>query len=134
MRAAFYNSTELTASGGDTGLLAPGPKNINVLAEANISYRFDQAALKGSTLRLYRQTLDIPYVNKQDIRMLPITHEGYTIGGQTDDFGDIAGHITKMKDYDSDKFVHMSEAAGAEDTRKGVSIAGVRVPVTPRLR
>ena len=133
LRAAFYSSTELSASGGDTGLLAPGQKDINVLGEANLSYQFDSTPLKGSTIRLYRQTLDVPYINKQDIRMLPISHEGYTIGGQHDRVGYIAGHITKIKDYDSDKFVHMSEAAGAEGTKKGVSVVGVRVPVTPKL-
>ena len=133
LRAALYSSTELSASGGDTGLLAPGQKDINVLGEANLSYQFDGTPLKGSTIRLYRQTLDVPYINKQDIRMLPTSHEGYTIGGQHNGVGYIAGHVTKIKVYDSDKFVHMSEAAGAEGTKKGVSVAGVRLPITPKL-
>ena len=41
----------------------------------------------------------------------------------------IVGHLTKFNDFDSNDFVHMSEAAGAGGTDKGVTLAGVRFPV-----
>ena len=129
VRAAYYNSTELSSSGGDTGLLAPGQKNISVLGEANLRYQFTDGALAGSVIRLYRQTFDLPYINKHDIRMVPATHEGYTIWRVDSSLDYIVGHLTKFKDFDSNDFVHMSEAAGAPGTDKGVTLAGVRFPV-----
>ena len=133
VRAALYNSTELSASGGDTGLLAPGHRNINVIGEANLSYEFDATPLKGSVMRLYRQTLELPYLNKVDIRMLPASHEGYTISRSDSGLDYFAGHITKFKDFDSDEFVHMSEAAGADGTDKGLTALGVNVPISEKL-
>jgi hypothetical protein len=127
---AYYNSTELSASGGDTGVLAPGQKNISIMGEANLSYKFDATPLKGSVVRLYRQTLDAPYMNTQDIRLLPSTHEGYTIRRRDSGLDYFAGHITKFKRYDSDEFVYMSEAAGADGTDKGVTTFGGKLPIS----
>ena len=128
VRAAFYNSTELSASGGDTGVLLPGQENINVFGEANVSYELDATPLKGSAIRLYRQTFKAPYLNTSDIRMLPSTHEGYVISRRDSELDYFVGHITKFKNYDSDKFVHMSEAAGADGSNKGVTALGGWLP------
>jgi len=132
IRAAYYNSTELDApsDSGDTGLLALGQENISVLGEASLRYRFTDTFLDGSILQLYRQTLGLPYVNKHDIRMLPATHEGYIIQRDNSSLDYVVGHLTKFKNFDSEDFVHMSEAVGAEGTDKGLSIAGARIPFT----
>jgi outer membrane porin, OprD family len=126
--AAYYNSTKLSASGGDTGVLAPGQKNISIIGEANLRYEFDATPLKGSVMRLYRQTLDAPFINTADIRLLPSTHEGYTISRRDSELDFFVGHITKVKRWDSDEFVYMSEAAGADGTDKGVTSFGGKLP------
>jgi hypothetical protein len=129
VKAAFYNSTELDADGPDTGLLESGHDNINVLGEANVRYRITNGLLEGSEVALFRQTLDLPFINKHDIRQIPATHEAYTVTRVDSDFDYIVGHITEFKDYDSDEFVNMSEAAGAPGSDEGVSLAGARTSV-----
>jgi len=62
VRTAFYNSTEIDADGPDTGLLAPGGENINVLGEATLRFRITDSILEGSTINLYRQTLNLPFM------------------------------------------------------------------------
>jgi len=128
VRTAFYNSTEIDADGPDTGLLAPGAENINVLGEATLRFRITDSILEGSTINLYRQTLNMPFMNKHDIRQVPAAHEAYTISRVDSRLDYIVGHITKFKDYDSDEFVTMAEAAGAADSNKGVSVVGARYP------
>jgi hypothetical protein len=129
-RVAYYNSTELKSDGGDTGLLAPGQENISVIGEANLRYQITDGILAGSLIQLYRQTLDVPYINKRDIRMVPATYEGYTIQRVDSSLDYGIGHITKFKNFDSEDFIYMSEAAGAEGTDKGVTLGGLRYPLS----
>jgi hypothetical protein len=51
-----------SADGPDTGLLAPGGENINVLGEATLRFRITDSILEGSTINLYRQTLNLPFM------------------------------------------------------------------------
>ena len=97
IRAAYYNSTKLDASGPDTGLLAPGAEDISVLGEATVRYRITDTILGGSVINLYRQTMNLPYVNKHDIRQVPSAHEAYTISRADSQFDYIVGHVTKYK-------------------------------------
>ena len=126
LKAAYYNSTELSSDGPSTGLLEADQDNINVLGEANLRYRFTDTILEGSVVQLYRQSMNLPFINKHDIRQVPASHEGYTISRVDSDLDYIVGHLTEFKDYDSDEFVKMSEAAGAVDSDEGVSVAGAR--------
>lgn len=127
MRVAYYNSTEVDANGPDTGLLAPGQKNISKLGEANLRIRLPgDHAFSSSVITLGRQALNLPFVNKHDIRQVPASHEAFTISRTNSDLDYFVGHVTKFKDYDSEDFVHMSEAAGALDSDDGVSIVGGR--------
>ena len=64
--------------------------------------------------RLYRQSLNIPYINRSDSRMIPNTFEAYMFGRQNTAFQFGVGHVTKIKVKNSDRFVPMAEAAGAE--------------------
>ena len=129
IRTVYYNSTEINSSRGDTGLLRPGQHNISVIGEANLSYKFTNTFLKDSEVRLYRQKLSLPYINQHDIRMLPAVHEAYTISRKSSSLNYIAGHIEKFKDYDQETFLHMSSAAGARGTSKGLSMVGARYVV-----
>ncbi|MFB3103617.1 MAG: OprD family outer membrane porin, partial [Pseudomonadales bacterium] len=128
-KVSHYNSTELDADGPNTGLLASGQDTINILGEANLRYRFTSTPLEGSVAKLGRQTLNLPFINKHDIRQLPATHEAYTISRVDSELDYIVGHITKFKNYDSDEFVDMAEAAGATGANEGVSVAGARYTV-----
>ena len=80
-------------------------------------------------LRLFRQSFLLPYVNKNDGRMIPTTFEAATLfDNEAPIFNYVVGHVTKMKRRSSDEFIHMSEAAGADGTDKGLSMAApVRV-------
>ena len=128
---SYYNSTELSQTGSDTGLLASGGDNISVLGEANIRYRFNDGFLDGSEIKLYRQQLNLPYLNKADIRRLPAVHEAYTlsrIGARSFDYG--IGYIRQFKNFDSKDFIRIGEAAGAPGSDAGLSLAGARVHFT----
>jgi len=129
IRAAYYNSTELSSSGGNTGLLADGHENISAVGEANLRYRFTSGFLNGAVARLGRQSMSLPYINKHDIRQVPAAHEAYTLeraNVENTKVNWIVGHVLKFKDYDSDSFEYMSESAGAFDSDEGVTVAGAR--------
>ncbi len=128
VRAAFYNSTKIDTEGTASGLLTLKGDNINVWAEANVRYQFDQGPLEGAEATLYRQTLNLPFLNKQDTRMLPNTHEGYVLQRSDSDFDFVVGHFTRFKNKYSDDFDYMSVAAGALGSDDGVSTLGVRIP------
>jgi hypothetical protein len=130
--ATVYTSQKLYGPSDKDGtlLLKSGQNGFTVLGEA-----YAEARLFGATgLRIYRQTLNLPYVNKQDSRMAPNTFEAYTIR----DFSStrlkyIAGHITRMKKRNASSFEHMSEAAGANNTDKGLSMLGALYNFTPNI-
>lgn len=122
---SYYGSYGLDApqDRGDTGLLGPDQEDLSVLGQAYLQLG-DQGKFEA---RLYRQTLNLPYVNKNDSRMLPNTHEAYFLGrvGTGRDF--IVGHVSDIKRRDSETFIPMSQAAGALGTDKGVSVAGLKL-------
>jgi hypothetical protein len=127
--AAWHNSTELDANGAPTGLLTLENDDINVLGEANVRYRFDGGPLADSELTLYRQKLNLPYINTEDVRMLPSTHEGYMLQRLGSGFDYALGHITRFKERSDDEFVYLSEAAGALGSDKGASVVGAELPL-----
>ncbi len=88
----------------------------------------------GSTLSLFRQKYNLPFVNEQDNRVLPNTFEGYTIGqtiSTSKKFQYVAGYIDNMKKRDSQNFVSMSDAAGVNQLERGLYLGGARVYFTP---
>ncbi len=114
---------------GGTGILAPDQSNLSVISRAYLQYDFP---LKISA-RFYRQDFNLPYINRQDSRMIPNTHEAYVAQRVDDRFEFVIGHITKMKKRDSEEFVPMGEIAGVPGDDSGTSIAGARVAITPNL-
>ena len=109
---------------GGTGLLKETQNSFTVLGEAYAELKFDDFEVTA-----FRREMDLPYINKEDIRQVPITHESYMIGrrGTGRDFA--IGHVTQIKKRDEDSFISMSEAAGVADKDKGVSVAGsIRLP------
>jgi hypothetical protein len=125
---AYYRSDKITGGKdeGGTGLLAPGQKSFDVLGEAYVALRYKEQVLK-----LYRQILNLPYLNKNDSRMVPNTFEAYMLKGRMKDqpvIGQVeyvVGYVDQIKRRISDDFVSMSEGAGVEGIERGLFTAGV---------
>ena len=110
------------AERGGTGLLAPDQSDLSVISRAYLQYDLAEA----TSLRLYRQDFNMPYINRQDSRMIPNTYEAYVVQHPGKSFRWIVGHISKMKERDSEQFVPMGEVAGAPNDNSGTTIAGAR--------
>ncbi len=107
---------------GNTGLLAPDQSDLSTISRAYLDYSLNQE----TSIRAYRQDFNLPYLNREDSRMIPNTHEGYVVRNAGQRLQYIGGHITKMKKRDSEQFVHMGTIAGVDDNKEGTSIAGVQ--------
>jgi hypothetical protein len=110
---------------GATGLVAPDGSDLNVLGQAYLQL----GDRNGWYASLYRRGIKVPYLDSDDSRMIPRTHETYFVAhnGERRDFG--FGHFTRTKLKNSERFIPMSEAAGAPDTDKGVSVAGAKFDI-----
>jgi hypothetical protein len=63
--------------------------------------------------------------------MIPNTFEAVGVGNKPGDgFAYMAGYVDKIKYKDSDEFIPMSEAAGAEGTDKGLTFFGARYRIS----
>ncbi len=128
--AVLYTSQPVYAPDGrdGTNLLQSGQKGYTVLGQAYGRVRlFD-----GTFLNLYRfGEFNSPYLSKNDSRMTPYSFEGYTVLGRlggTDSQPRLVyggGYITKIKDKAAERFMWMSEKAGAE-AKRGVAVLGGR--------
>lgn len=106
-----------------TLLFKPGPEGFTVLGEAQVTYRFAER----TGIRFGRQFLDLPYLGKHDIRMVPNTFEAIAVGNTSaTGLAWIGGYVDAIKRKNDDDFISMSEAAGAEGSDDGVAFGGVR--------
>lgn len=125
--AVFYLSEPLYAPEDRDGtkLLKPGQEGYEVLGQLYGRVKL----LEDHFLNVYRYEYNTPYINKYDSRMSPNTFEGYTFTGASGGkdgapgFRYGGGYITKIKERNSEDFVWMSQAAGAE-VNKGVAMGG----------
>lgn len=102
-------------------LLAPGQKGYTVLGQAYLN-----AEIEKNTIRLYRQEIETPFINRSDFRMTPKTFEAYTFASNLiDKFKIMVSHVTKIKGWNYSKFVSMSEDAGFHGTNEPVTLGGV---------
>jgi hypothetical protein len=121
--ATGYTSQRLYGPDDRDGtlLLAPGQEGIEVIGQAYLIGR----VVDDVKFRLFRQTFDLPFVNKQDNRMIPNTFEAYSLIGRSigkTDF--ILSHISRMKTRDSSDFEYMSEVAGVPNSSEGLTMGG----------
>ena len=123
----FYWSERLYGPKDKDGtlLLKPGQHGYTVLGQLYGRVKvFDE-----HILNLYRYEYNTPFIGMHDNRMTPNTFEGYTLQGAfggkdgAPGFRYGGGYITKIKERNSDDFVWMSRAAGA-DVKRGVGVAG----------
>ncbi len=127
----FFFSQKLHAPSdrGGTLLLRPVQRPYRVLGQSYLKLRLAE----DTTASIYRQTYELPYLNKRDNRMTPNTFEGYTLQGVVrDEDGDprfdyIGGYVSRIKERNSDRFVPMGERASlVSDPKRGLWMGGVR--------
>jgi hypothetical protein len=125
--AVFYGSLPIYAPPdfGNTGLLKPDQQGYAVVGQLygklHLSDSLDFIA--------GRYLYDTPFLGPQDNRMTPNTFYGYALQGSLGNpasgpavrYG--GGYIAAIKQRDSDVFVSMARAAGA-DVDRGVGVAG----------
>ncbi len=117
----LYTSQKLYGPDDKDGtlLLKPGQEGFTVLGEAYITARLGG----GNGIRVGRQSFDLPYLARHDIRMVPNTFEAIAIGRPVNEgFGYIAGYVDRIKTKNADEFVPMSEAAGAPGSDEGLGL------------
>ena len=125
----YSYSTDLTIRDDDipVSVLADNGDSLSVLSEAFV--RLDARDSKLSTV-LYRQSFNLPYLNRQDSRMIPNTFEAYRIDYNTKNVDLLGAYVTKMKTRDEIEFISMSRIAGSADSNS-VFATGFRLDLEP---
>jgi len=129
--ATVYTSQPIVApkDKGGTGLLRPGQQGYTVAGQGYLEMRYGE----DHNIQLYRQEVDLPYVNKADTRMTPNTFEAYMVRGAAKDlrwFGEMhytAGWVDRIRLRDQSRFRKMSEVAGEPNGDDGMATAALRI-------
>jgi hypothetical protein len=109
------------------GLLKSGQEGYSVLGELYGEFLINEQ----NRLTIGRRTFDTPYINRNDTRMSPVTFEAVALQGlfgkpDTGEWRYGVGYFNRIKEKNSDKFVSMSDDAGApDDVNNGVAAFGV---------
>jgi len=105
---------------GNTGLLRPNCDGLSVLGQAWAKVKAGPA-----TATLFLQSLQLPFINGNDSRMIPNTFEAYQLEVEPwETFRLNFGYVAGMKPRTSATFEPMSEIAGAPQVNRGTSFAG----------
>lgn len=125
--AGLYTSFPLVADDPDalTGLLRENDRGFAVLGEGFLRLRW-----RDTEATLFRQELDLPYVNRNDSRMAPNSFQGVVAKGiargvpwlHRVDW--VAGYLSDIRPRNESHFISMSEQAGASGTHEGMLLAG----------
>jgi outer membrane porin, OprD family len=116
-------TTQPLATGDDpggTGLLRPDGNGLVVLGQAWAKLRMEAV-----TATLFRQEMELPFINGDDTRMIPNTFEAYRLDIKPSNvfrFG--FAYVTREKSKTSAEFRPMSEVAGVPGVDRGTSVAG----------
>jgi outer membrane porin, OprD family len=111
---------------GGTGLLRPDGDGLVVLGQAWAKLRLEPA-----TATLFRQEMELPFINGDDTRMIPNMFEAYRLDIKPSDvfrFG--FAYVTREKTKTSAEFRPMSEVAGVPGVDRGTSVAGFLLGAT----
>lgn len=121
--ASLYTSQPVHApeKRDGTGLLASGQESITTLGRGYLQFDVNK-----TRVRLFRQSLYLPYINRQDSRMIPNTFNAAIMAHNGNRLEAVVGYINSIKPRTSDDFISMSEQAGATGRHSGASIAGLR--------
>jgi hypothetical protein len=108
-------------------LLKRGQNGFTVLGKANVELQFREDI----SAKLYRQSFNLPYLNRNDSRMVPNTFEAYTlVKSPLNNVPFLLSHVRQMKRRERDDFISMSEAAGFTGTDEPLSVAAIRYDFT----
>ncbi len=117
-----------------TQLLRPGGTSYTIVGEGFLKLRW-----KGVEGTIWRQELDLPYVNGSDSRMTPNSFEGVIVRGERVDLtvtGTLdwtLGWLRRMRPRFADDFVSMGAQAGALDSDAPMYLIGVQGRPTDSL-
>lgn len=106
-----YTSQPLWAPADRPGslLLLPDQAGFSVLGQAYAALRYD-----GQVLTLGRQLVKQPEINPHDNRMVPITHEGASLGGDIGMLSYYAAFLTATKTRGENTFQNYGEVVGVD--------------------
>jgi hypothetical protein len=129
--ATVYTSQKLWGpnQNGGTGLLEDNQQSFTVLGEIYGELDFDWATASAG-----RRTMDLPYINKEDIRQVPITHEAIMLERRGTEHDFAIGHVTQIKLRDEDSFASMADSVGVLNKDRGVSVVGFQLDLPQDLR
>jgi outer membrane porin, OprD family len=108
---------------GGTDLLRPNGDGFSVLGQA-----WGKLHVGPATATLFRQEMELPFINGDDSRMIPNTFEAYRLDIKPSDifrFG--SAYVTREKSRTSAEFRPMSEVAGVPGVDRGTSVVGFLV-------
>ncbi len=128
--AALYTSQRLVGprDRDGTGLLRERQKGYTVAGQGFAELKLAE----NNTIRLYRQEVDLPYVNRADTRMTPNTFEAYLARGAIRDVPGIGelkfvtGWIQKIRKQSNNTFRDMAEEAGVRGGDAGLATVTLR--------
>jgi hypothetical protein len=122
-------TTQPLATGADpggTGLLRPHGDGFAVLGQAWAKVRIEPV-----TATLFRQDMELPFINGDDTRMIPNTFEAYRLDvSPMDIFRFGFAYVTREKSKASAEFRPISEVAGVREVDRGTSVAGFLLGAT----
>ncbi|MDD4005092.1 MAG: OprD family outer membrane porin [Elusimicrobiaceae bacterium] len=120
---ALYTSQRLPftpATACGTNLLGPGQESFAVLGQSYLKYRRG-----GTKLLLFRQEFNTPFMNRYDVKMVPVLYEAYTVENRS-----VAGlvltgsFVTGIKTWNSTEFVSLPQAAGYTGVNRPAAMFG----------
>jgi hypothetical protein len=123
--ATVYTSQVLYGPDRKDGtlLFKPGPESFTALGEANLTVGLG----RDNAFRIGRQSFDLPWLARQDVRMAPNTFEAVAVGRPAKvGFAYVAGYVDRIKRKNDDEFISMSDAAGAAGSHKGLALVGAQ--------
>jgi hypothetical protein len=118
---AYSGEIDIKDDDVSVGLLTKEDEQLSVVSEVYL--RLDSRKSKLSAV-FYRQSINLPYLNRQDARMIPTTFEAYRVSHGTKNTDYSISYIDKIKRRNSDKFVSMSKQAGAASSNGVIAIGG----------
>lgn len=112
------------ADKADTGLLQPGHSSYGGISEVRISLNVDRFAFQGG-----RYFVNMPYINKSDIRMIPQSFQGmHGVYQSTNGWSVGIGNLTHIKDRTSTGFDPLYAKAGLNENHSVTAVASIYRP------
>jgi hypothetical protein len=113
---------------GSLGLLTSNGHDISVFSEAYVRISDTEQNVSAT---LFRQSFNLPYLNRQDSKMVPNTFDAVRVDYRKDSINVVIAQVNKFKPRDSEHFIQMSRAAGTNDSSNELMLAGARYELGP---